>query len=547
VIALFLAACAPAPEAPTVPGPSVAHDPRPLAPEPGKEPGIEPVDDVVSTFVRASIDLRGVRPTIAELDGLQADPASLDERIAALTDGPRFGARVRGIWQEILFTDRESVVLFDPQLVSDHDAFEVSFGQEALRLVEHVVTTGQPYDRVITSDVTVVDEVLATYWPTDYPPGGTGWQVARYLDGRPAAGVLATNNFMWAYPSTESNRQRKRANQISRAFVCQDYLETEVPFDADLDLLDEEALENAVANDPSCLACHETLDPIASALWGFDFYFADALFLAEGATYHPDREARWQTETGRAPAWHGQTVAGLAELARAMTRDPRFDACVVEHLWRYLLRRAPLLQERAVIDAYAKAFEADGRQIDELLVELVADPRYRAATDAGGGVPRKLVTPDLLASQIEDLTGFVWRVDDPSFDVLDSDEFGLLSLGGGANGTTVTEPAAVPNATVLLVHDRLASAAAQHAVSRERALAPTERRLFREIGFTEGDDVAGQMRVLHRRVLGRAPGDAETAALVALWEEVRALHGTPFGAWAAVLGALLRDPAFVTY
>ena len=48
--------------------------------------------------------------------------------------------------------------------------------------------------------------------------------MARYQDGRPAAGVLATNGLWWRYRSTASNANRKRANQASRILLCQDYL-----------------------------------------------------------------------------------------------------------------------------------------------------------------------------------------------------------------------------------------------------------------------------------------------------------------------------------
>ena len=47
--------------------------------------------------------------------------------------------------------------------------------------------------------------------------GATGWQVSRYTDGRPAAGVLSTNGLWWRYYSTVSNLNRSRAAAISRA------------------------------------------------------------------------------------------------------------------------------------------------------------------------------------------------------------------------------------------------------------------------------------------------------------------------------------------
>ncbi|MCA9620895.1 MAG: DUF1588 domain-containing protein, partial [Myxococcales bacterium] len=92
---------------------------------------------------------------------------------------------------------------------------------------------------------------------------------AHYVDGRPAAGVLATNAFFWRHRSTLENANRGRANAISRAFLCEDYLERPIDFPSDIDLSDADAIENAIDHNAACQACHATLDPLASHLWGF--------------------------------------------------------------------------------------------------------------------------------------------------------------------------------------------------------------------------------------------------------------------------------------
>ena len=44
-----------------------------------------------------------------------------------------------------------------------------------------------------------------------YPEGGSGWQEAPYTDGRPAAGVLATNGLWMRYYTSQSNANRSLA------------------------------------------------------------------------------------------------------------------------------------------------------------------------------------------------------------------------------------------------------------------------------------------------------------------------------------------------
>jgi hypothetical protein len=48
-------------------------------------------------------------------------------------------------------------------------------------------------------------------------------------------------------------------------------------------------------------------------------------------------------------------------------------------------------------------------------------------------------------------------------------------------------------------------------------------------------------------VLGTAPDDEETDDLLSLWSDLYAADGDTGAAWAGVLSALLRDPAFLVY
>ena len=56
---------------------------------------------------------------------------------------------------------------------------------------------------------------------------------ARYTDGRPAAGVLATNGLWWRYTTTDSNMNRTRAAAISRLLLCEDFMARPVSFAGD--------------------------------------------------------------------------------------------------------------------------------------------------------------------------------------------------------------------------------------------------------------------------------------------------------------------------
>lgn len=540
---LVLVGCA----APVAPGePPEAPTAEPTATD-ARFDGLTPLE----LLARLSLDLRGVRPTVDEIARVEADPAALDAIVDELLRDPRFEDRVLALYREVFLTRTEFLAIGDDTAfyaqLADRQAFFDSVGDEPVRLMAHLATEDLPYDLAVTGDFTLIDEHLAQLYPTDRPADAVGWVPARYTDGRPAAGVLATNGLWLRYPSMDSNMQRKRANVTSKLFMCRDFLASVVPFDNEVDLLDEGALADAIRTQPGCTACHDTLEPIASYFWGFDYAYEEGFYTVDALTYHPDRERRWMDETGVAPAWYGEPATGLGELGSQLVRDEGFDPCAVEHVWRHLLRRAPTPEDRAAMDRHVAAFRGGGRTIRAIWGSVVDDERYRGVEDDGvTGVTRKIATPDLLRSAVRDLTGFDWTVEGVT--LLDHEADGLATLAGGVDGLTVTVPASAPNTTMLLVQSRLASGAADFAVAREAALPPEERRLLRDADLAGRPDGAAIASLLLEILTLRVePTGPEVASLLALWDEVYALEPDPSVAWAAVVAAILRDPLFVTY
>ncbi|MEQ1570169.1 MAG: hypothetical protein ABMA64_31335 [Myxococcota bacterium] len=519
----------------------------------------DPVElSAVRQLARASLDIRGVRPTRDEVAAVEADPDALAALVEGFLADPRFEDQVLANYQEAFLTRLEDLRFYDYaavyDLMDDPDGFVASAGEEPLRIMARIAVDDLPYDLAVTGDFTVIDDRLAGWFPTDRPADTQGWATARYTDGRPAAGVLASNGLWWRYPSTASNKQRKRANVASKLFVCRDFLKTPVTFDNDVNLLDEEALNDAIRTNPSCKACHDDLEPIAAYFWGFDFEYDAGFLLADGLRYHAESERTWEDLGGIPPGWYGAQGTSLADLGPQLLRDPDFDPCAVQHVYQHLLRR-PLIkgEDDDAITEHTRAFRQGGRTIRSIWRSVLQDPRYLGVVDDGvTGMPRKVMTPDLLRSAVRDLTGFDWTIDGAT--QLDHELDGVTTLAGGIDGSTVTVPAHEPNSTMLLVQDQVATGAAAYAVSREKGLEPSERRLFRDIDFTEFPDtdpeaVTTQIVHLYVDVLGRsvAPDGPEVEALLALWTEVDAIDGRPETSWKAVLAALLRDPDFVTY
>jgi hypothetical protein len=501
--------------------------------------------DPVGLARRMSLDLRGVPPTLDEYHEVQADPAALDGLVDQWLADPRFEQRVTELYGEVFLTrtDNFPFSAYDLHLADD-GTFASSLGQEAPRMVAHLAADDLPYTEIVTGDWTMANEELADAFGLDRDPGD-GWQVARYTDGRPAAGALATNSMMWRYTSTSSNLNRKRANQTSRIFLCSDYLTREVQFDRNINLLDAGAVQDALTQNPACVSCHVSLDPLASYFYGFWWYDVESVI--EASEYHPERENLWQTLSGVHPGFHGSPGDSLADLGRQIASDDQFVECGVQTAFELLTRRKTDLDDFEQLTVHREAFLDGGLTLKALFRSILTDPEYRADhTDVPGAVSRKLTSPDLLASQVEALTGYRWVY--ANQDMLASDVVGVRTLDGGADGTTVTSVSTTPNATGVLVQQRLAEGAVSHLFDTDPST------LFTKVDFTETPETGlpamqDQLVDLYLEVLGEpvsADGE-EVAALVDLWSQLYAIDHDGKTAWKGVLYALFRDPDFVLY
>ncbi len=509
--------------------------------------------DPLALLSRVSLDLRGVRPSIAELERVEAGE-SVDDLAREFMEDPRFADRIVQIFSEIYLTRVDSFALGAGDFgLDDTPGFNRAVGEEPLRLLARVAAEDRPWTEIVTADWTVADDLLLEAFPLESTgePGLGAWMPARYTDGRPAAGVLSTTGMWLRYMSTASNANRGRANQVSRILLCSNYLTREIVFDRDTDLLDEAAVADAIATNPACVNCHSSLDPLAAYLFGFWSYSDDSYM--ELSRYHPERERLYSDYLGVAPAYYGEPGNHLGDLGRQIAADPRFPACAVEQIYGALLDRDPVLGDMDALTGHREVFLDSGLHIKDLIASVIADPRYRADDRSGaliedsGAATAKLMSPDQLDSAVADLTGYRWTY--AGYEILGTDTVGVRTLAGGADGRTVTRNAELPNATALLVQQRLAEAGASYAVATERPLAPEQRHLFTEIDFTETSAPAEQIQRLHLLVFGRrvAPDGEEVAANQALWEELYAIDGDPAAAWAGLLSALLRDPDFISY
>ncbi|RME20859.1 MAG: hypothetical protein D6798_19485, partial [Deltaproteobacteria bacterium] len=287
--------------------------------------------DAVALLSRASLDLRGRRPSLDELEAVAADPAEVDARIEAMLDDPAVPERAAWLYDDAMHTalwmaefDR-----FDGELGRPLEFDEWrSMGWEPLAMIAAIVDEDRPFSDLVRSDRIPTDAVLATLYDTTGAPD-SGWGWGRYADDRPMAGVLSSTSLWLRYNADLVNHNRRRANALASILLCADFFDRDssASFDVQGEVTD---IEHAVETEPACTSCHAALDPLASFFGGFPEKSSNLPMAGFfGWSAFADR---W-TRTARPAAYYGVPASSLDQLGELIAADPRFARCAVQRFY----------------------------------------------------------------------------------------------------------------------------------------------------------------------------------------------------------------------
>ena len=503
--------------------------PSPLV-DSGTAPELPPLLEAPRLLRRVSLDLRGTLPSVEELDSVEQDPSLVLDYSAEYMADPRFEERLVELLAERWWTRVDTFDItpndygLDP---IDNFVFAQSIGEEPLRLMANVIAEDMPWTTAVSADWTRANPLLGSMWPLDRDEG-EGWQTARYTDGRPAAGVLATNGLWWRYTTTDSNMNRSRAAAISRLLLCADYLGRPISFSENQEVVE---VEDAVRNDPYCLACHATIDPLAANLFGF--WWLTLYSRVEEESYHAERESLAQDYLGVDPGYFGTPISGLEELGWAMSEDPRFYSCAVESSAELLWRRPVVMEDRPGLEAMRQEFVGQGAHMQPLYQDLIASPEYQVAPSET--VLVRMLSPSQLESVLVQLTDFEWTQE--GYAQLQNDKKGYRVLAGGVDGYAVTQAQTLPGLTWALVAERSAQTAASSAVAGGGILG-------QELGSVSSP--RDWIATLIWQLNAERASDSELDALEQAYEELAQSQGEA-AAQELILSVLLRDPRFLSY
>lgn len=547
--------------------PEAETETEPLDPLETSEDAMSPVD----RLVRASVTLRGLRPDPEDVLAVTNDPSQLAGIVAGYVEEPAFGRVLRDMHHEQLLMRSEDVSLpaLGPLERTLDNALNEAIVEEPLALVEHIVMADEPYTAVVTADYTVANAVSAALWGHEYDPEGAEWQRANFVDRRPGAGILSTSGLWLRHPSNGRNYHRERAALLAKFATCRDFLDSDIPVDSSVDLSDDAVVADALNNNPSCVACHADLDPLAATLWGFrELSPARAIATSYQAEcednprtgtndcypvsmWDPRRAELWRRLGLRGPGFFGTEVDDLDALGDAIASDDRFAECTVRRFLGWFSQVDPADIEQDVAEAYAERFVDNGFDAKQLAVDLVMSARFGTLeSEDPDAIGLLMLRPETAATMLEGLTGFRWTSQQARNlgpqELPRTDRFGYRSMAGGIDGVVVTAPTHAMTPVRALMHSSLATEAAAWVVRDD--LGGSAPRLLRSIGAsTDEAAVREQLVSLFLDVLSLPVTEDSPEVDAAYTLFASSMSEGPEHAWTITLSALFQDPRILLY
>jgi hypothetical protein len=262
--------------------------------------------------------------------------------------------------------DPERYPAFDPALVP-------LLAEETEALFDHVVFSQGSFQDLLTTPMAFVNSDLAPLYGLDPSAFGSNLQPVE-LDGQLRPGVFTRAGFLAAHSLHDRTSPTQRGTFLQQEVLCTgipapppEFLNLPLPTDPNLATV-RERLEALVA-EPTCVGCHELVDPAGYALEGFD---------AVGAVQTTDNDQGVPVDTSASINVGGVTVDidGASDLMNLLAASPAASICYAQKYVAHAYQRQPNEFDQCVAYELAQQLH-NGDPIVPALVTLTQPESFR--------------------------------------------------------------------------------------------------------------------------------------------------------------------------
>jgi hypothetical protein len=247
-----------------------------------------------------------------------------------------------------------------------------SIHQSALAMLDDIVWARNADAReMVTADYAFIDDKLAPLYGVSAPATMTKTTLP---PAQQRAGLLGSPAFLSVFSHAARSSPTKRGVFIRRTLLCDTVqpppndVVPQLPEDPNDGLTTKELLSKHM-KEPSCKACHQAFDSLGWSLEVFD---------AVGAHRNADKGKTIDT-SGESP--NVGKFAGPTDLAKLLYDHKQVPECMVRNLYRNSMGHLETKGEEPAIEALNEAFVKQGFKVQDLLVEIVANPAFRMVGD----------------------------------------------------------------------------------------------------------------------------------------------------------------------
>ncbi|KYF52525.1 hypothetical protein BE08_35700 [Sorangium cellulosum] len=341
---------------------------------------------------RLSYFLWNTTPDDALLDAAESGALDTAEGVRAQAERLLSDDRARATakrffagWLELDGTNKHASLESAPKspeiYPEDSPALRAAMRAEIEALAERVLFEGDGrFETLLTTTDAYVNGPLAALYGVEGPADERTFSWVS-LPGDQRAGIFTRAAFLSVFGSVEVKSPIRRGAYILEQVLCRPLgppppNASDVPVKGGVVEENGELIRRTIRQDVeaktssgNCVSCHATINPI-----GFAFEHYDALGRWQpqetgggaDAPYALDIDAR-----GRLPAVSpdedGVEVDGGVEMSAALAASAAARACLTKHLFQAALRRVPVDQDLASIEAATPAPESGGSMRDALL------------------------------------------------------------------------------------------------------------------------------------------------------------------------------------